>query len=180
MVAHGGGLPGYGSLMRWLPDYGVGIIAFGNVTYTGWGRVVGEAFDRLAATGGAAAARGQAVAGADRAQRDVSRLVVGWDDGLADSIAAENLFLDRSKDRRRREIEDLARRSARARRPTGFDVVENALRGQWTMAASAASCRCRSRSRRRCRPPSSTWWLRRHHRRRRRQRPARSQSSSTD
>jgi len=47
MVAHGGGLPGYGSLMQWLPDYGVGIIAFGNVTYTGWSRVVGEAIDRL-------------------------------------------------------------------------------------------------------------------------------------
>ena len=52
MVAHGGGLPGYGSLMQWLPDYGVGIIAFGNVTYTGWSRVVGEAIDRLDRTGG--------------------------------------------------------------------------------------------------------------------------------
>ena len=57
MVAHGGGLPGYGSLMRWLPDYGVGIIAFGNVTYTGWGRVVGEAFDRMAAPAACSRAR---------------------------------------------------------------------------------------------------------------------------
>ena len=40
LVAHSGGLPGYGSLMRWLPDYGVGIIAFGNVTYTGWNNAV--------------------------------------------------------------------------------------------------------------------------------------------
>ena len=37
IVAHSGGLPGFGSLMRWLPEYGVGIIAFGNRTYTGWG-----------------------------------------------------------------------------------------------------------------------------------------------
>ena len=37
IVAHTGGLPGFGSLMRWLPEYGVGIIAFGNRTYTGWG-----------------------------------------------------------------------------------------------------------------------------------------------
>src|SRR2546423_4494761 len=29
VVSHGGGLPGYGSLMRWLPEYGVGMIAMG-------------------------------------------------------------------------------------------------------------------------------------------------------
>src|SRR5882762_1032190 len=34
IVGHGGGLPGYGSLMRWLPEYGVGLIAMGNLTYT--------------------------------------------------------------------------------------------------------------------------------------------------
>ena len=39
VVAHGGGLPGFGIVMTWLPEHGVGIIAFGNLTYTGWGRV---------------------------------------------------------------------------------------------------------------------------------------------
>jgi len=37
----------------------------------------------------------------------VSRLIVRWDDALANDIAAENLFLDQSKDRRRAEIEHL-------------------------------------------------------------------------
>ena len=32
-VAHSGGLPGYGSNMRWLPGRGVGVIALANVTY---------------------------------------------------------------------------------------------------------------------------------------------------
>src|SRR4029453_8044432 len=36
IVAHSGGLPGFGSMMRWLPDYGVGMVALGNLTYTGW------------------------------------------------------------------------------------------------------------------------------------------------
>jgi hypothetical protein len=52
IVAHSGGLPGFGSIMRWLPDYGVGIIAFGNLTYTGWGSVTSDVLDRLAKTGG--------------------------------------------------------------------------------------------------------------------------------
>jgi len=47
MVAHGGGLPGFGSTMRWLPEYGVGIIAFGNLTYTGWTPAAMNAFDAL-------------------------------------------------------------------------------------------------------------------------------------
>ena len=57
-----------------------------------------------------------------------------WDDALADKIAAENLFLDRSKDRRRKEIDDLRAKVGACTAPDKFDVVENALRGQWTMS----------------------------------------------
>jgi CubicO group peptidase (beta-lactamase class C family) len=134
MVAHGGGLPGFGSLMRWLPDYGVGIIAFGNVTYTGWGRVVNEAFDRLAATGGLVPRAVQPSRDLLAAQRSVSDLIANWRDDLADQIAADNLYLDRSKDRRRREIEDLRAKVGSCQPPDRFDYVENALRGQWTLA----------------------------------------------
>ena len=131
---HDGGLPGYGSLMRWLPDYGVGIIAFGNVTYTGWNNAVGAAIDRLARTGGLSPRPARPSAALVAARDDVSKLVVRWDDALADKIAAENLFLDRSKDRRRKEIDDLRAKVGACTAPAAFDVVENALRGQWTMS----------------------------------------------
>jgi hypothetical protein len=134
MVAHGGGLPGYGSLMRWLPDYGVGIIAFGNVTYTGWGRVVGEAFDRLARTGGLQPREVRPSPALVAARDSVSKLVARWDDELAEKVAAENLFLDRSKDRRRKEIDDLRSKVGVCTAPDRFEVVENALRGSWTMS----------------------------------------------
>ena len=52
IVSHTGGLPGFGSIMQWLPDYGAGIIAFGNVTYTGWGRVTTAAMEALVKTAG--------------------------------------------------------------------------------------------------------------------------------
>ena len=134
VVDHSGGLPGYGSLMRWLPDYGVGIIAFGNVTYTGWNNAVGSAIDRLDRTGGLLRREVQPSAALVAARDDVSKLVVRWDDALADKIAAENLFLDRSKDRRRKEIDDLRAKLGACTAPARFDVVENALRGQWTMS----------------------------------------------
>jgi hypothetical protein len=134
VVAHSGGLPGYGSLMRWLPDYGVGIIAFGNLTYTGWGRVTSEAIDRLAKTGGLQPRLVQPSPALVQARDDVSKLVEQWDDGLAERIAAGNLFLDRARDRRRKELEDLHAAVGACTPPAAFDVVENALRGQWTMS----------------------------------------------
>ena len=134
LVAHSGGLPGYGSLMRWLPDYGVGIIAFGNVTYTGWNNAVAAAIDRLARTGGLSPRPATPSAALVAARDDVSKLVVRWDDALADKIAAENLFLDQSKDRRRKEIDDLRAKVGACTAPAAFDFVENALRGQWTMS----------------------------------------------
>jgi len=60
--------------------------------------------------------------------------VVRWNDDLAERIAAENLFMDRSKDRRRKEIEELIAKTGQCAAPDKFDVVENALRGSWTMS----------------------------------------------
>jgi CubicO group peptidase (beta-lactamase class C family) len=141
IVAHGGGLPGYGSLMRWLPDYGVGIITFGNVTYAGWNGVVGSAIDRLDRTGGLQPRAIRPSPALVSARDAVSRLVVRWDDELAEQIAAENLFRDRSKDRRRKELEELLAQVGACSAPDTFDVVENALRGHWTMSCERGRLR---------------------------------------
>jgi hypothetical protein len=141
IVAHSGGLPGYGSLMQWLPEYGVGIIAFGNVTYTGWGGVVSSAFDLLAKTGGLQPRMPQPSPALLEMRDAVSRLLIKWDDTQADQMAAMNLFLDRSKDRRRREIEDLRAKVGPCTVPAAFDAVQNWLRGQWTMKCERGDLR---------------------------------------
>ena len=48
VVGHSGGLPGYGSHMRWIPDRGIGVIGLANVTYGGMGAACAEALDVLA------------------------------------------------------------------------------------------------------------------------------------
>jgi len=134
IVEHGGGLPGFGSIMRWLPDYGVGIVAFGNLTYTGWGRATADAFDALAKSGGLEPRTAKPSPALTEARDAVSRLIVHWDDVLADRIAAENLFLDISKDRRRAALDRLHETVGACTAGSGFDRVENALRGSWTMS----------------------------------------------
>jgi CubicO group peptidase (beta-lactamase class C family) len=134
IVSHTGGLPGFGSVMTWLPDYGVGIVAFGNLTYTGWGGVATNALETLVAKADLRPRQPAPSAALVDARDKVSRLVANWDDRLADSIAAENLFLDQTKDRRRTEIDRLHASVGACTPGTGFDNVENALRGSWTLS----------------------------------------------
>ena len=134
IVSHTGGLPGFGSVMTWLPDYGVGIIAFGNLTYTGWGGVATNALEALAKKADLRPRQPEASPALTDARDKVSRLVANWNDRLADSIAADNLFLDQSKDRRRAAIERLRATVGACTPGRGFDQVENALRGVWTMS----------------------------------------------
>lgn len=141
IVAHTGGLPGFGSIMQWLPDYGVGIIAFGNVTYTGWTPIVTEAFALLEKTGGLERRKPQASPVLVEMRDSVSRLIVRWDDVEADRMAAMNLYLDQSKERRRKEIENLRADVGQCPMPASFDTVENWLRGQWTMKCERGDLR---------------------------------------
>jgi len=133
VVAHSGGLPGFGSQMRWLPEYGVGLIAFGNRTYTGWGAVFDEALMSLRRTGALMPRQVQPAPALVEARRGVNSLLQRWDDAEIDRLAAMNLFLDRSKDRRRTEFRVLSEAMGACRERPGFLYSENALRGDWLL-----------------------------------------------
>ncbi len=107
IVGHGGGLPGFGSYMMWLPDYGVGMFAMANLTYAGPAQPMSDAFDVLRKTG-ALQPRELPPSPALTAARDsIVRLWKQWNDGEAEALAADNFFLDTSAARRREEIEKL-------------------------------------------------------------------------
>jgi len=133
VVAHSGGLPGFGSQMRWLPEYGVGLIAFGNRTYTGWGGVFDEALAALQQTGGLVPREVQPAPALREARLGINSLINTWDDALIDRLAAMNLFLDRSKDRRQAEFAKLRETLGRCRDRPGYLYSENALRGDWLL-----------------------------------------------
>ena len=105
VVTHSGGLPGYGSHMRWLPDRNVGIVALSNVTYGNMTAACAEAIDVLADLDALPAPRPLAATPAltDAADRAVD-LVNRWDDAAARALFADNVEQD----------DDLARRAAEA------------------------------------------------------------------
>lgn len=143
IVAHSGGLPGFGSQMRWLPEYGVGIIALGNLTYTSWGAPIDAAFDALAKAGALVPRVVQPAPVLSAMQEQVTRLVLDWKQPLADSIAAMNLFRDESATRRAAAIARLMQDAGGDCRPEGAMWVENALRGEWKMACATGALRVR-------------------------------------
>lgn len=132
MVAHGGGLPGFGSLMQWLPEYGVGLIAMGNITYAGWGGAFNEAWAALIKSGGLVRRVLVVSTSLLETQATVTRLMQQWNDATAAELAADNLFLDESAASRKAELADLRARHG-ACEPKGAIVPENALRGTWRM-----------------------------------------------
>jgi len=105
VVTHSGGLPGYGSHMRWLPDRNVGIVALSNVTYGDMAAACAEAIDVLADLDALPAPRSLAATSplAAAAERAID-LVNRWDDDAARALFADNVELD----------DDLHRRAAEA------------------------------------------------------------------
>ncbi|MGH9900571.1 MAG: hypothetical protein ACRD68_01890, partial [Pyrinomonadaceae bacterium] len=67
------------------------------------------------------------------AQRDVSQLIVKWDDRLAARVAADNLFLDEPAARRAARFRELGEKHGACRPAVDTIDAENALRGGWRM-----------------------------------------------
>ncbi len=140
IVAHSGGLPGYGSQMRWLPEYGVGIVALANGTYAGPGRAVNESLEALARTGALNPRVPQPGPELLRIKAAVDTLVKDWSDDGLEKIAAMNLLLDRSLDRRRKQFAVLREKHGVCRAEADIEA-ENALRGRWSLACERGQVR---------------------------------------
>jgi CubicO group peptidase (beta-lactamase class C family) len=98
-IGHPGGLPGFGSSMRWHPDTGIGVVALANSTYAPLDAPVVAALDALvdARPRESAPLWPQTLA----AQRDVLRLLQRWDDTLAERLFADNVEMDTPLQQRR-------------------------------------------------------------------------------
>lgn len=104
-ISHGGGLPGYGSTMRWLPGRRFGIIAFANITYapmTTMGLAMIEVLADHDALPDRATVDGTLV---HQLGAQLIELLGDWDDRTADRLFTDNVAQDDTYDRRRVEAQ---------------------------------------------------------------------------
>lgn len=134
IVGHSGGLPGFGSHMRWLPDRGFGVVALGNVTYAPMGRACFEVLERLADADTLPSRRQLVPApGLADAAIGLRALMETWDDQAAAALFADNVLLDEDAGHRRNTIDDLRRRVG-SFGEAGPVEAETPLRGGFTVA----------------------------------------------
>lgn len=109
MVQHSGGVPGYGSNMRWLPDRGVGAVALANLRYAPARHLTLDALDLLAGAGVIPERSAPAPTELLAAAGHLVELLNRWDPARAAELFSFNVDLDEPLERRARQA---AERSA--------------------------------------------------------------------
>ena len=105
-VYHSGGLPGYGSNMRWLPGRGIGVIALGNATYVPMSVMARRMLEIVDDHGLIPAAPVQSSPALIDAAHRLAVLLSDWTDSAADGLFADNVHLDESLQRRARKASE--------------------------------------------------------------------------
>jgi CubicO group peptidase (beta-lactamase class C family) len=129
-VGHSGGLPGFGSNWAILPDYGIGVVCFGNVTYAPTANLNIRVLDTLISM--AQLKPRQLIASPVLQQRkeQLVKLLPDWRAAEASGLFAENFFLDFPVDSLRKEASALFGKAGKIIR-IGEIVPENQLRGSF-------------------------------------------------
>lgn len=102
-VGHSGGLPGFGSQWRILPEYGLGVISFANLTYAGTGGINLKVLDTIIQTARLKPYEIPVSKILSQRKNELINLFPDWKESMVTSysvgkskIFAENFFPDRS------------------------------------------------------------------------------------
>jgi len=132
-VSHGGALPGFGSNYTFYPDYGVGIMAFCNLTYTApWSlKDISKLFFETAGL------KPRKLPASDillERQGQITQLIQHWEPALEDKVLAENFYLDKSREKRMEAIQEILEKAGPIEKIGEMDP-ENQLRGSYKIQA---------------------------------------------
>jgi len=129
IVSHTGGLPGFGSVMAWLPDYGIGLFAMASLTYAAPVEPTNRAWDVLLKNGGLQRRESSPSPLLLQMRQHVINLWNRWDEVEARQVGAMNLLIDVPSAQRHEEILALHEQVGKCT-GAGPVIPENWLRGQ--------------------------------------------------
>jgi CubicO group peptidase (beta-lactamase class C family) len=129
-ISHSGGLPGFGSQWRIMPDYGIGVVAFANRTYAPMGTVNLRVLDTLIKIAGLQPRQLPPSKILEQRKNDLVKILPDWNNAQQSGIFAENFFPDYPMDTLKKYARDLY---AKAGKIIGVKEVkaENQLRGSF-------------------------------------------------
>jgi CubicO group peptidase (beta-lactamase class C family) len=107
VVGHPGGYPGYGSMMAWHPETGIGVIALANARYARLEGIVNDVLTEVVVANPGLRRRVVPAATTLRARSEVERLFESWDDARAATLFSANVDLDEPLALRRAEMDHI-------------------------------------------------------------------------
>jgi CubicO group peptidase (beta-lactamase class C family) len=137
-VGHSGGLPGFGSNWKILPDYGLGIVSFANLTYAPASALNARALDTLVALAGLSPRPVPVSSILAQRKNELLSLLPDWKNAAAKGIFAENFFLDYFPAELQKEAKALFAKAGKILLVKEL-VPENNLRGAFVLVGERAN-----------------------------------------
>lgn len=131
-ISHSGGLPGFGSQWRIMPDYGIGVVAFANRTYAPFGMVNLRVLDTIIKAAGLQPRQLPPSKILEQRRNELVKLLPGWDKAEQSGIFAENFFPDYPIDTLKKHAGDLYGKAGKIISVKEIKA-ENQLRGSFIL-----------------------------------------------
>lgn len=131
-ISHSGGLPGFGSQWRIMPEYGIGVVAFANRTYSPFGTVNLRVLDTLIKLAGLQPSQLPPSAILEKRKNELVKLLPDWNKAEQSGIFAENFFPDYPIDTLKMQARDLYTKAGKIISVKEMKA-ENQLRGSFVL-----------------------------------------------
>ncbi len=132
IITHSGGLPGFGSQWRILPDYNIGIVVFANRTYAPMGTLLTDAINTVLNKTGLQPRPAAYSAILEKRKKQLVALLPAWNNADKAGIFADNFFDDYFIDVLRKETAEAYKKAGKINSVSDV-VATNNLRGYFLM-----------------------------------------------
>ncbi|MBV9987180.1 MAG: beta-lactamase family protein [Chitinophagaceae bacterium] len=137
-IAHSGGLPGFGSNWRILPEYGLSVILFANVTYAATTPPNNAVIDTLIRLSGLQPRQLPPSSILTQRRDELVKLLPDFNNAENSGIFAENFFADYFTDMMKKDANDAFAKAGRILKINPV-IPDNQLRGHFIMEGEKAN-----------------------------------------
>ncbi len=138
MIGHSGGLPGFGSNWTLLPEYGIGVVCFSNVTYAPTSVINTQVLDSLITLAELKPRTLPVSTILEKRKSEIVALLPDWKKAANSGIFAENFFPDNPLPMLQKQTDAIYAKAGKIVKVGAF-VPENQLRGAFVMEGEKAN-----------------------------------------
>lgn len=137
-VAHTGGLPGFGSNWKIMPEYGIGVVCFVNLTYANASAANNHVLDSLLTLPEIKPRQLPPSPILEQRKNELVKVITDWDTAKASGIFADNFFMDYFPVRLKAESAEAFTKAGKLISVSEV-VPENQLRGYFILQCENAN-----------------------------------------